>query len=169
MTLIDRRSALKLAGFSVLGVIASACSGRASDEESFEASSLPLEQDAGAGAGDASAADAGDAGDGEAPFVILYDTYAQALYLDGSYGPKTGIIKVADIAAGADKLYDFWHGHGGRLHRFTLTAAHFGELKKKKRAIVTTTVVDNHQHTLFVDPVDLRWRVPGAVATKVPL
>lgn len=157
MTLIDRRSALRLAGYSALGWVAAACASSADDSESTEARSLPLEQDA------------GDAGDAEAPYVVLYDTYAQALYLDGSYGPTTGIIRAIDIAAGTDKVYDFWHGHGGRLHRFTLTIAHFADLKKKKRVTVMTSVVENHQHTLFVDPVDLRWRVPGAVATKVPL
>src|SRR5688572_30793222 len=89
------------------------------------------------GAADASIEDA--AGDAEASApktVTLYDTYAVALYFDGTLGPKTGIIKVADVAAGKTLAMDFWHGHGGVLHRFTLTPDDFAKLKAKQK--VTT-------------------------------
>jgi hypothetical protein len=153
-----RRAWLELAGTAALGWIATRAIGCVADPapEEAEATSLPLE--AGVEAGSEAGA-----------YVILHDTYAQALYLDGTYGPKTGIIRAADIAAGVEKVYDFWHGHGGRLHRFTLGAAHFAALKQKKRVTLATTIVDGHQHTLFVDPNDARWRVPGSPGVVVPV
>jgi hypothetical protein len=188
-TEITRRAWLRIVSGGALGFLATraiACVGESNamsdDEVDPETTAMPLE--GGSGASDAhppttsdaqSQADAAaivDAHGGDADataFVVLYDTYAQALYLDGTYGPKTGIIRVVDIAAGSDKVYDFWHGHGGQLHRFTLTAVHFATLKQKKRVSVTTTIVDSHQHTLFVDPVDPMWRVPGAQPIKVPV
>jgi hypothetical protein len=101
--------------------------------------------------------------------VTLYDTHAQALYMDGGMGPKTGIIKVDYILANQPVVLEFWHGHGGRNHRFTLTEAHYTELKKLKRVYIETTVVDGHTHKLFIDPVDPRWRVAGAKPVVVPL
>ncbi len=99
---------------------------------------------------------------GERGSVTLYDTYAQALYMDGSQGPKTGTIKVDYIVANQPVVLEFWHGHGGKSHMFTLTQAHYDDLKKLKRVYVTTSVVDGHTHKLFIDPVDTKWRVPGA-------
>lgn len=94
--------------------------------------------------------------------VILYDTYAMALYMDGSLGPKTGVIKVQYIINGVPMTLDFWHGHGGRQHRFTLTAMHYQQLKQQQKVTIETTEVDGHRHKLFIDPVSPRWRVPGA-------
>ncbi|MBX3227099.1 MAG: hypothetical protein KIT84_35815 [Labilithrix sp.] len=151
---IDRRTLLLgLAGG--LALTALGCS----DDEDAATSELALER-----------GDAGDTGSGDAgALVVLYDTYAQALYLDGTLGPKTGIVRATDMGVGEDKVYDFWHGHEGRLHRFTVTAAHFARLRQKQRVTIATTVVSDHQHTLFIDPVDLRWRVPGAPPVSVPV
>src|SRR5262249_19293058 len=45
-------------------------------------------------------ADLADASDGDAHvYVVMYDTYAMALYSDGSLGPQTGIITVDDVIA----------------------------------------------------------------------
>ena len=99
--------------------------------------------------------------------VKMHDTYAQALYLDGTYGPLTGVVEVAYVAAGAAITLDFWHGHGGQQHRFTLEADHFEALKQGQRVTVGTTTVDGHEHTLFVDPLDEDYRVPGAVDVDV--
>lgn len=118
-------------------------------------------------AGDADAADARDAREA-GPTVTLYDTNAQALYYDGSYGPFTGIVRVSYVLANAPLTLDFWHGHGGHLHRWTLTQAHFAELKRLRRVTLETTEVEGHAHQLFVDPVGLRWRVPGAPPIAVP-
>jgi len=52
--------------------------------------------------------------------VKMHDTYAQALYLDGSLGPLTGTIEVAYVLAGTTITLDFWHGHNGIMHRYTL-------------------------------------------------
>lgn len=100
--------------------------------------------------------------------VTLHDTHAMALYLDGSLGPRTGIIRVAAVAAGTDQPMDFWHGHGGALHRFTVTASHFAALRRRERVMIETTGVDAHRHMLFIDPVDPRWRVEGAPPQTIP-
>lgn len=101
--------------------------------------------------------------------VTLYDTYAVALYFDGTLGPKTGIIEVADVALGKALTLDFWHGHGGILHRFTLVPDDFEKLKAKQKVTTKTTIVEGHQHELFVDPVDPKWRVPGAQPQTIPV
>lgn len=101
--------------------------------------------------------------------VTLYDTYAQALYFDGTMGPKTGIVKVDYILADRPVVIEFWHGHGGSQHRYILTPAHFHDLKQLKRVYLYTDEVANHKHKLFIDPTDPRWRVPGAQPVQVPL
>ena len=99
--------------------------------------------------------------------VILYDTHAMALYYDGTLGPKTGVVKVQYIIDGKDITLDFWHGHGGKPHRFTLTAAHYTDLKALKKVTIETTRVDGHSHKLFVDPNNPKYRVPGAPGIPV--
>ena len=101
--------------------------------------------------------------------VTMHDTYAQALYFDGTNGPLTGVIEVAHVIAGATITMDFWHGHGGMLHRYTLEPAHFDALKRGERITLGTTMVDGHAHTLFVDPRDEAYRVPGAPDVEVSL
>ena len=119
--------------------------------------------------GDAHASDAGDASDAHHPTVRLYDTNAVALYFDGSNGPYTGVIEVAYILANVELTLDFWHGHDGVLHRFTLTPAHFADVKKLKKVTIETTVVEDHTHLLFIDPVSTTYRVPHAVGVDVPI
>ena len=101
--------------------------------------------------------------------IQMHDTYAQALYLDGTLGPLTGVVTTAHVIAGAIVTMDFWHGHGGVPHRFTLDPSHFDALKRGERITVTTTMVEGHAHTLFVDPRDERYRVEGAPDVDVPL
>lgn len=101
--------------------------------------------------------------------VAMHDTYAQALYLDGTYGPLTGVVEVAYVMAGAAITLEFWHGHGGVQHRFTITPEHFEALKRGERVTITTTTVDGHEHTLFIDPLDEDYRVPGAPDVDVSL
>jgi hypothetical protein len=101
--------------------------------------------------------------------VTMHDTYAQALYLDGTNGPLTGVIEVGFVVAGVAITLDFWHGHGGQLHRYALEPQHFEALKQGQRVTVGTTTVENHAHTLFIDPVDEAYRVPGAPDVEVPL
>jgi hypothetical protein len=101
--------------------------------------------------------------------VTMHDTYAQALYLDGTKGPLTGVIHVAYVIAGTSITFDFWHGHGGVLHRYTLEATHFEKLKQGMRVTLGTTTVDGHAHTLFIDPLDESYRVPGAPDVEVPI
>ena len=102
-------------------------------------------------------------------FVTLYDTYAMALYFDGTMGPKTGVIKVDYILNNEDLDFEFWHGHGGKQHHFVLTKQNIADIKSLKRTSITTTEVDRHSHKLFIDPRDPKYRVPGAKPVRVPL
>ena len=104
-----------------------------------------------------------------APTVLMHDTHAQALYLDGSYGPLTGVIAVAHVIANQPLTLAFWHGHGGTPHRFTLEPRHFAQLRAGHKVSLGTTTVDGHAHTLFIDPKDERYRVPGAPDVPVSL
>jgi hypothetical protein len=99
----------------------------------------------------------------------MHDTYAQALYLDGSKGPLTGTVTVAQVIAGATVTLDFWHGHGNVLHRYTLMPTHFDALKRGEKITITTTTVEGHEHNLFIDPRDEAYRVPNAPDVNVPL
>jgi hypothetical protein len=101
--------------------------------------------------------------------VLMHDTNAQALYLDGSLGPLTGNIKVTYVVAGTTLTLEFWHGHGGMPHRSTLEPQHFAKLKAGEKVTVGTTTVDGHAHTLFIDPKDENYRVPGAPDVPVSL
>lgn len=100
--------------------------------------------------------------------VTLYDVYAMALYFDGGLGPRTGTIRVMDVAAGVTLPKDFWHGHGGQLHRYTVLPEHFAALRRRERVMIQTTEVDGHSHMLFIDPVDPQWRVEGAQPQTIP-
>lgn len=102
-------------------------------------------------------------------FVTMHDTYAQALYLDGTLGPLTGTITVSQVTASVSITMDFWHGHGGVPHRFTMGPAEFAALKAGQRVTVGTTTVEGHSHTLFVDPKDETYRVPNAPDVEVSL
>ncbi len=106
---------------------------------------------------------------GECDVVLMHDTYAQALYFDGTHGPLTGVIEVAFVLDGAPVEIEFWHGHGGSNHRYRLEPAHFEALKRGERVTLQTTEVDGHRHELFVDPTDEDYRVPGAPSVEVPL
>lgn len=123
----------------------------------------PPDRDAGRGPGllDAGAGRS-DAGCAAPRIVTLHDTHAQSLYFDGTYGPTTGIVRVDDVVAGRPIELEFWHGHGGVSHRFSLGAADLDALARGMRVTLTTTEVEGHSHMLFVDPTDERWRVSGA-------
>lgn len=99
--------------------------------------------------------------------VTLYDTYAMALYFDGSLGPKTGVMKVDYVKKNEPVTLRFWHGHGGESHFFTLTPDHFSEVKKLKKVTIETTEVASHTHKLFIDPNHPKYRVPGALPVEV--
>ena len=107
--------------------------------------------------------------DGGCETVMMHDTYAQALYYDGTYGPLTGTVTVDHVLGGVAVELEFWHGHGGQNHRYTITPENIDALKRGERVTVETTEVDSHRHTLFVDPLDEDYRVPGAPDVPVPL
>jgi hypothetical protein len=128
----------------------------------------PVEADA--AGGDSPTPDAPPSPDACTPAtVLMHDTNAQALYLDGSFGPLTGNIRVTYVVAGTTLTLDFWHGHGGTPHRFTLEPQHFAMLKAGQKVTLGTTTVEGHAHTLFIDPKDEKYRVPGAPDVPVSL
>ncbi len=101
-------------------------------------------------------------------YVTMYDTYAMALYFGGELGPKTGEVLVDYVIANEVVNKDFWHGHGGKQHKFQLLPEHFEQLKQGKKVTIETTEVDGHTHNLFIDPNDPKWRMPGAQPRQVP-
>ena len=102
-------------------------------------------------------------------YIDMYDMNAVALYYDGNHGPNTGVIKVDYILAGKPVELEFWHGHGGRQHYFTFLPEHMEQLKLGKVVTITTSSVDNHEHTLFINPSDPRYRVDPTNPIKVPV
>jgi len=138
-----------------------------------DASTAPPRPDGGATAPpdtrDAGPAPEVDAGAPCADYVLMHDTHAQSLYFDGGHGPLTGIIRVEQVVAGDAVELEFWHGHGGENHRFTVGPEHFEALKRGERVMLETTAVDSHTHRLFIDPTDERYRVEGAEDVRVPL
>jgi|GEM_PF-1873325 len=149
---------------SAVGCVADAGDGNGSDPGA-DATASP---DGGVQDATAAPADATTPGC-DAQTVLVYDTYAQALYLDGSLGPLTGIITAVAIRDGVSLDMDFWHGHGGVLHRFTVTPGDFAALRRGERVYLDTTVVDDHQHTLFIDPSDPDYRVPDTEPVSVTI
>ena len=80
-----------------------------------------------------------------------------------------GLVLARGCDPNAPLTLDFWHGHNGQLHRFTLLPEHFADLKAKKRVTLETSIVDGHQHKMFIDPVDPRYRVANAPPIEVPV
>ncbi len=173
-TSVGRRRFLWLACGGAGGAVLVACSGGPPDDGGGGDDGDDPAVDAAVGAnGDAAPAggDAAPAGPDAAACtttVTLYDVYAMALYFDGGLGPRTGTIRVMDVAAGVTLPKDFWHGHGGQLHRYVVLPEHFAALKRRERVMIQTTEVDGHSHMLFIDPVDPQWRVEGAQPQTIP-
>lgn len=61
-------------------------------------------------------------------------------------------VSHADIVAGVEKVYEFWHGHGGRQHKFTVTANDFSKLLRGESVEIYTSVVEDHRHSAMVTP-----------------
>jgi hypothetical protein len=69
---------------------------------------------------------------------------------DGT-GLKMPCITKEVIAAGQEVSYDFWHGHSGELHRFTLKVEDLEQLKQETSIEIFTAIVDGHKHAVKVD------------------
>jgi hypothetical protein len=57
-----------------------------------------------------------------------------------------------DVVAGVEKVYEFWHGHGGRKHSFTVTAENFLKLQAGEVIEIHTNVIEGHRHALRISP-----------------
>lgn len=60
-------------------------------------------------------------------------------------------ISSADLDAGETKVYEFWHGHSGVNHQFTVTADDFIELNNGETLEVYTNLVDGHRHAVRIN------------------
>jgi hypothetical protein len=61
-------------------------------------------------------------------------------------------ISEDDVTAGEAKSYEFWHGHGGKNHKFTIDADGFSKLAAGESIEIFTDVVTGHRHALKIDP-----------------
>ena len=97
------RGAPLLSGNAVFAIAVDAGTPDTGDDDESTDSGTP------AGSADGGARDARitDANCHDAGFVMMYDTYAQALYLDGPFGPLTGIISTDYVVADVDIELDF--------------------------------------------------------------
>ncbi len=70
---------------------------------------------------------------------------------DGTFSSMP-CISEDDVAAGEAKTYEFWHGHGGKNHKFTVDSESFAKLKAGESVEIYTDVVTGHRHALKIDP-----------------
>lgn len=70
---------------------------------------------------------------------------------DGTYY-KMPCIPQEDIDAGESRTYEFWHGHNGQVHQFTVTAEDFAQLQEGRDIEIYTDVITGHRHALLVSP-----------------
>ena len=59
-------------------------------------------------------------------------------------------ISAEDVELGEELEFEFWHGHGGGQHTFTLTAEDFVTLKEEGEIEIFTNVIDGHRHALRI-------------------
>lgn len=71
---------------------------------------------------------------------------------DGTYH-QMPCISEADLEAGEEKTFNFWHGHS-RLHTFTVTVEDFEMLNAGEDVEIYTSIVDGHRHALRISPTE---------------
>ena len=101
--------------------------------------------------------------------VSMYEFYAMAYFKDGSLGPRAGAMDYKVLSSPKTITMDFWHGHNGVMHTYTLTLEHLAKIKAGEKIELETSIVDGHSHKLFIDSSDERWRVENATLKKIPL
>ena len=84
-------------------------------------------------------------------FIMVRDFHAYNIYFDGTRGPKTGAIKAIKMQLGKTVDLEFWHGHGGKKHRFKVTQKEFQQIILGKVVDIQTDSVANHTHTVRLD------------------
>ena len=95
--------------------------------------------------------------------VMMNDIQLIAMYMDGTQGPVTGVLKVSQILENKPTTHKHFDSHG---HTFTLTPEHYAKLKKGEQFKVETTEAESHTHLVLVSPKN---KVPGSVAVAVPV
>ena len=84
-------------------------------------------------------------------YAMVQDFHAYNIYFDGTRGPKTGIIKATKMQLGKTVDLEFWHGHGGKNHRFVVTQKEYQQIIRGKVVDIQTDSVQNHTHTVRLD------------------
>ncbi len=89
-----------------------------------------------------------------APYDAFLPDETNPIPEDPNDGTTTGILTAATIIAGVPVTMQYWHGHNGIWHMFTITAENFATLKSGNPVMfyVPTTVVEDHYHLTMVDP-----------------
>jgi hypothetical protein len=89
-----------------------------------------------------------------APYEAFLPDQTDPQLDDPSDGTETGVLKAADIIKGQSLTLQYWHGHGGVYHLFTVTPDDFTSLKSGHPVIIYehTTVVEDHYHFVVIDP-----------------
>jgi len=89
-----------------------------------------------------------------APYEAFLPEQTDPVVDDPSDGTQTGVLKAEDIVKGQALTLQFWHGHGGVYHMFTITPDNFTSLKAGNAVAiyVPTTVVEDHYHMVLIDP-----------------
>ncbi len=69
-------------------------------------------------------------------------------------GTSSGMpcINVEDVDEGIQKIYTFWHGHGGKKHQFVVTEENFLSLQQGQSIEIFTDVIQGHRHALKIEP-----------------
>jgi hypothetical protein len=64
-------------------------------------------------------------------------------------------ITMDEIEAVEDRVYEFWHGHGGTKHHFTVKADDFLRLKHGEAIEIYSDMVESHRHAIGIDPKNI--------------
>ncbi len=89
-----------------------------------------------------------------APYEAFLPEQTDPVLSNPHEGTENGILKAEDIIKGEPLTLEFWHGHGGVKHEFTITAENFSSLKAGNPVVVyvPTNVVGGHYHFVVIDP-----------------
>jgi hypothetical protein len=65
---------------------------------------------------------------------------------------KMPCISSEDLTDGTELNFDFWHGHGSKIHRFKVTEEQITQLLNGEAIEIYTDIVDGHRHAIKIDP-----------------
>ena len=65
---------------------------------------------------------------------------------------KMPCISNEDLNEGSELNFNFWHGHGSKIHRFKVTQEQITQLLNGEPIEIYTDIVDGHRHAIKIDP-----------------